>query len=182
MDLIAGSHLIRSVSDVTHAVGRSRFSKLEVLYMGKPGKSRSPAVPSAQCAWGELPKCDDGSCCSGTTLVANSSTGSGADYCRYRGAWMDWKGNYVTYQERVYCCDQEDNTKWDDSDGGRVQCCKPKYITVTKRPEQYNDEEKRLDHALKEFMEDPTCGITDQLLPKRSLWGDDYAPSNVSFD
>ncbi|RDW64378.1 uncharacterized protein DSM5745_09789 [Aspergillus mulundensis] len=66
----------------------------------------------SQCKWGQSPDCDKGTC--SNSLVANSSTGTGGDYCSYRKYWEDAVGNYATYQERKYCCDQEDNSKWED--------------------------------------------------------------------
>ncbi|KAL5042120.1 hypothetical protein BDW71DRAFT_211510 [Aspergillus fruticulosus] len=66
----------------------------------------------SQCKWGQSPDCDKGTC--SNSLVANSSTGSGGDYCSYRKYWEDAVGNYATYQERKYCCDQEDSSKWED--------------------------------------------------------------------
>ncbi|KAL4775859.1 hypothetical protein BDW60DRAFT_225034 [Aspergillus nidulans var. acristatus] len=165
-----------------------------------------------QCTWGKSPKCDDGTCSGGTTLVANSSTGSGGDFCHYRDYWEDWKGNYATYQERVYCCEQEEDAQWDDcewndaygllwaeegqdldnycwsncpedtvrvaletrngcDDGGRVQCCKPKYLTVDKNSNKYTEEEKQLEQSLKEFLKDP-----------RSWMSEKHTSGNASFD
>ncbi|KAL6229036.1 hypothetical protein BDW75DRAFT_235499 [Aspergillus navahoensis] len=66
----------------------------------------------SQCKWGQSPDCDKGTC--SNSLVANFSTGSGGDFCSYRKYWEDAVGNYATYQERKYCCDQEDNSKWED--------------------------------------------------------------------
>ncbi|KAL4875746.1 hypothetical protein BJY04DRAFT_223740 [Aspergillus karnatakaensis] len=68
----------------------------------------------SQCAWGESPKCDLGSCSGSTELVANSSTGSGGDYCRYDTFRYTLTGQEATYHPRKYCCDQIEDTKWED--------------------------------------------------------------------
>ncbi|KAL4867514.1 hypothetical protein BDV12DRAFT_198207 [Aspergillus spectabilis] len=68
----------------------------------------------SQCAWGESPKCDLGSCSGSTERVANSSTGSGGDYCRYDTFKYTLTGQEATYHPRKYCCDQIEDTKWED--------------------------------------------------------------------
>jgi GH18 family chitinase len=169
----------------------------------------------SQCTWAESPKCDEGVC--PNTLVAESSTGSGGDYCKWKTFKYTWNGQEATYQERKYCCDQKDDTKWEDcewfdnvgifsvdsaavdgycasgcpndrvrvaletrngceGDGGRARCCKPKYITLSKR--SYTDAETSLEQSVKEFMDDPSCGIDDYW--KRDLVLDDYLLGNVT--
>ncbi|KAL6229169.1 hypothetical protein BDW75DRAFT_235411 [Aspergillus navahoensis] len=164
-----------------------------------------------QCTWGKSPKCDDGTC-------------SGGDFCHYRDYWEDWKGNYATYQERVYCCEQEEDAQWDDcewndayrllwaeegqdldnycwsncpedtvrvaletrngcDDGGRVQCCKPKYLTVDKNSNKYTEEEKQLEQSLKEFLKDPVCGYDSGLYPYKYSWmSKKHISGNASFN
>lgn len=41
-----------------------------------------------------------------------------------------------------------------EGDGGRARCCKPKYITLSKR--SYTDAETSLEQSVKEFMNDPS--------------------------
>ncbi|GFF29663.1 hypothetical protein IFM61606_10399 [Aspergillus udagawae] len=67
---------------------------------------------TVMCTWAESPKCDEGVC--PNTLVAESSTGSGGDYCQWKTFKYTWNGQEATYQERKYCCDQKDDTKWED--------------------------------------------------------------------
>ncbi|RLL97667.1 hypothetical protein CFD26_105658 [Aspergillus turcosus] len=66
----------------------------------------------SQCTWAESPKCEEGVCLN--SLVAESSTGSGGDYCRWKTFRYTWNGQEATYQERKYCCDEKDDTKWED--------------------------------------------------------------------
>lgn len=66
----------------------------------------------SQCSWAQSPQCDRGTC--SNELVAESSTGSGGDFCRYRDFHYTLTGQEATYQERKYCCDQEEDTKWED--------------------------------------------------------------------
>ncbi|KAF7115479.1 hypothetical protein CNMCM5793_002437 [Aspergillus hiratsukae] len=66
----------------------------------------------SQCTWAESPVCEDGVCLN--SLVAESSTGSGGDYCRWKTFKYTWNGQEATYQERKYCCGEKDDTKWED--------------------------------------------------------------------
>ncbi|KAL4966223.1 uncharacterized protein BDV14DRAFT_199024 [Aspergillus stella-maris] len=177
----------------------------------------------AQCQWAESPKCNRGTCSGSQTLVAESSTGSGGDYCLYKNYTMTLTGQETTYYERKYCCDTNDNASWEDceeydhygelrapesgvpedycwsncpdsqvrvaletrngckGDGGRATCCTPKFTTTSKR--SYNGDETRMEKLIKEFMDDPTCGIDDYdySFDKRSLKGDGYGLGNLSF-
>ncbi|KAJ5171524.1 CAZyme family GH18 [Penicillium coprophilum] len=63
-------------------------------------------------------------------------------------------------------------------DGGRAKCCITKYTTVSKR--SYNDAETRTEEGVKEFMENPSCGLDDYSF-KRDLVGINYFSNNLSL-
>ncbi|KAL2759070.1 glycoside hydrolase family 18 protein, partial [Sodiomyces alcalophilus JCM 7366] len=65
-----------------------------------------------QCDWAEAPMCMWGQCSSGHDEVARSPTGSGGAVCNVE-QWS-WEDGTIKIQERKYCCDQEDDKKWDD--------------------------------------------------------------------
>lgn len=63
----------------------------------------------SRCEWGEYPICDSQEGCpdsSKDTLLAASSTGSGAAHCNLRGISSDFQDFWV--QQRKYCCDTSD--------------------------------------------------------------------------
>ncbi|GES66318.1 chitin-binding, type 1 [Aspergillus terreus] len=63
---------------------------------------------------GKAPKCKEGQCSSDQTEVALSTTGSGGTYCNAATVKLTLTGQEATYEERPYCCKQDDNTKWSD--------------------------------------------------------------------
>jgi GH18 family chitinase len=174
----------------------------------------------SQCDWaGDAPKCGKGQCKDSQSVVALSTTGSGGNYCNPSSVTYTLTGQDATYEERKYCCDQDDNVKWSDcqwydalgisesvfqvigfcdnncpsdrvrvaldqhggdckGDGGRAKCCIAKYSTVSKR--SYTDSESQMESNLKDFMDDPRCGLDDYSF-KRDLAGMDLSSGNISF-
>ncbi|KAL4744802.1 hypothetical protein BDW72DRAFT_199248 [Aspergillus terricola var. indicus] len=176
-----------------------------------------------QCDWNSGMGCDHEPCASGMPQVANSSTGSGGHFCRYRKSWQDWAGTYVEYQDRKYCCQQEENVEWVDCEshdahgtlwltegedmsnycwsncpgdsvrvslhvtypcdgGGRVDCCKPKYLTLNDHDAEWSDEMKELEQSLKEFLESPICPYDDEAYGFRRSWAIWPTGGNDSLD
>ncbi|KAM6526029.1 hypothetical protein FSOLCH5_002160 [Fusarium solani] len=64
------------------------------------------------CSWTDGPECDDYNCASGLDKVVLSSMGSGGAACSARH--LSVQNGEFDWQERKYCCKQEENHKWDD--------------------------------------------------------------------